>query len=158
MKALKTLFIGAALTAALAGCKKEEAAPPPVVATPAPEVAPVAPPPAPAPAEITVASVTFGNAVGPDMNVVTPATSFGAKDTIYAAVATKNASSSATLEGKWTYQDGQVVHDDTVTIAPTGDAVTDFHINSPKGFPSGKYQIEVLLNGKSATTLGFDIK
>ena len=157
MKALKTLFIGAALTAALAACKKEDA-PPPVAVTPTPATVPVAPVPAPAPAEITVSGVTFGNAVGPDMNVVTPSTSFGAKDTIYAAVATKNASSSATLEAKWTYQDGQVVHDDTVTIAPTGDAVTDFHIESPKGFPPGKYQLEVLLNGKSASMLGFDIK
>ena len=157
MTYLKTLFIGAALAAALAGCKKEEA-PPPVVVTPAPEVAPAPVAPAPAPAEISVSSVTFGNAVGPDMNVVTPMTSFGAKDTIYAAVATKNASPSATLEAKWTYQDGQVVHDETVTIAPTGDAVTDFQISSPKGFPPGKYQIEVLLNGKSASMLGFDIK
>jgi hypothetical protein len=157
MNAFKTLFIGAALTAALAACKKEEVPPPPVVVAPPPAVVP-APMPAPAPAPIEVTGITFGKAVGPDMNVTAPTTSFDAKDTIYAAVATKNANPSATLAAKWSYQDGQVVHEDSVTIAPTGDAVTDFHINSPKGFPPGKYQLEVSLNGQPATTLGFDIK
>ena len=169
MNALKILFVGAALTAALAGCKKEEATPikPIVVAAPdaaTPAAAPAtaattaAPAANPFPPDIAVQTVTLGNAVGADNKIAKPGVSFAPNDTIYASVATKNASSNATLEAKWTYQDGQVVHDDTVNIAPTGDAVTDFHINSPKGFPSGKYQIEILLNGKSATQLGFDIK
>jgi len=156
MKFLKTLFIGAALTAALAGCKKEEA-PPPVVVAPAPEVAPL-PAPAPALAEISVSNVALGTVVGPDMNIVSPATTFAPSDTIYAAVTTKNASTGASLAAKWTYQDGQTVHEESVSIAPTGDAVTDFHINSPKGFPAGNYKVEISLNGNVVNSADFLIK
>jgi len=158
MKALKTLLIGAALAAALASCKKEDETP--VAAAPTPEVAPppaAAPAPAPAPAEMSVSGVVFGTAVGADKNVVTPSTSFGAKDTIYAAVTTQNTTPGATLEAKWSGSDGKIVHDDTVTIASAGDSVTDFQLSSPTGFAPGKYQVEIFLNGKSVNAMGFDI-
>ena len=72
-------------SAALVGCKKkEEPAPPPSAETaPAP-----APAPAPMPTTASVNSVDLGNAVGADMRVTAPMTSFAPKDTIIAAVAT----------------------------------------------------------------------
>jgi hypothetical protein len=159
MKALKILFIGAALAAALAGCKKQEA-PPPVVVAPAPVVVPAAPAPAPAPvaAEISVSGVALGTVVNPDMSISSPATTFAPTDTIHAAVSTKNASTGATLAAKWTYQDGQTVHEETVTIAPTSDEITDFHVNSPKGFPAGNYKVEISLNGNVVNSTDFSIK
>ena len=70
---------------ALVGCKKkEEPAPPPVASEPAP----MAQPPAPMPATASVTGVDLGNAVGADMRVTAPMTTFGPKDTIHAAVAT----------------------------------------------------------------------
>ena len=93
------LTLVAAMTAALAlsACgKKEEPAPAPAP-TPAPAApapAPTTPPPAPAPAPVAVASVDLGTAVGPDQKVTAAATTFGAKDTIYAAVATTGAAAS----------------------------------------------------------------
>jgi len=116
-----------------------------------------APAPAPAPAEMTVSGVVFGTAVGADKNVVAPSTSFGAKDTIYAAVTTQNTTPGATLEAKWSGSDGKVVQDDTVTIASASDAVTDFQLSSPTGFAPGKYQVEIFINGKSVNAMGFDI-
>jgi len=156
MKAIKTLFVGAALTAALAGCNKEQATPAPVV-EPAP-VATVAPEAAPAPAEISVSGVALGTVLGPDKNLVSSATNFAPTDTIYAVVSTKNASSGATLAAKWMSEDGQTIHEESTGIAPAGDTVTDFQFNSPKGLAPGKYKVEISLNGNVVNSVDFGVK
>ena len=158
MKLVRTTFpvIAASLAAAmlLAACgKKEEPAPaaaPPAASAPAPAPA--------APAEVAVASVDLGSAVGPDQKVTTPTTTFGPKDTIYAAVSTTGSSSNATLAAKWSYQDGQTVNDSSQTIAPNGPAVTTFHISKPDGWPAGNYKVEISLNGKVASSKDFTVQ
>ena len=160
MKLVQSPFslIGAGLAATLllAACgKKEEPAPaaaPPAASAPAPAPAPAAP------AEVTVASVDLGSAVGPDQKVTTPTTTFGPKDTIYAAVSTTGSSSNATLAAKWSYQDGQTVNDSSQTIAPNGPAVTTFHISKPDGWPAGNYKVEISLNGKAASSKDFTVQ
>ncbi len=42
--------------------------------------------------------------------------------------------------------------------APTGDARTEFHISKPDGWPTGKYKLEVFLNGSSAATREFEVE
>jgi len=157
-----TLTLVAAMTAALAlsACgKKEEPAPAPAP-TPAPAApapAPTTPPPAPAPAPVAVASVDLGTAVGPDQKVSAPTTTFGAKDTIYAAVSTTGTATNAVLNAKWTFQDGQGVNESSQTIAPNGPAVTSFHISKPDGWPVGNYKVEISLDGKSVATKDFSV-
>ena len=51
----------------------------------------------------------------------------------------------AEVKAHWTYQDGQVVNESTQTIAPTGDAKTEFHISKPEGWPPGQVQARGLL-------------
>jgi hypothetical protein len=151
------IAIGLAGALALAACgKKEEPAPPPA---PAPEV--VAPTPMatpPAAESVSVASVDLGSAVGPDQKVTSPTSTFGAKDTIYAAVSTTGTAASATLNAKWTYQDGQTVNDSSQTIAPSGPAVTTFHISKPDGWPTGSYKVEISIDGKSAMSKDFSVQ
>lgn len=152
-----TLVVAMAGALALSACGKKETpapAPPPVVA-PAP--APVAPPP-PVAAPVAVASVDLGSAVGADQKVTAPTTTFGAKDTIYAAVSTTGMAANAAISAKWTYQDGQTVNESSQTIAPTGPAVTSFHISKPDGWPLGNYKVEISLNGTSAATKDFSVK
>jgi hypothetical protein len=77
-------------TIALVGCKKkEEPAPmattPPPATTPAPAPAPM---PAPMPAGASVTTVDLGSAVGADMKVSAPKTTFAPKDTIYVSIGT----------------------------------------------------------------------
>lgn len=158
--------VAAALVAslALAGCKKKEEAvtPPPAVETPAP--APTEPTPAPvAAATATVSGVDLGSAIGADKKVTAAATSFKPKDTIYASVSTSTSDPAATvatkLGAKWTYQDGQTVHEDPAAdVQATNGGVTEFHINSPKGFPEGKYKVEVTQDGNVVQSKEFDVK
>ncbi|MEO5561384.1 MAG: hypothetical protein ABIO49_15600 [Dokdonella sp.] len=152
-----TLIVAIAGALALSACGKKETpapAPPPVVA-PAP--APVAPPP-PVAAPVAVASVDLGTAVGADQKVTAPSTTFGAKDTIYAAVSTTGTAPNAAISAKWTYQDGQTVNESSQTIAPNGPSVTSFHISKPDGWPVGNYKVEISLNGTSAASKDFSVK
>ena len=149
-------------TAALVGCKKKEEAPPPpppVAAEPAP-----LPPPAPVAATATVSSVDLGNAVGADMRVTAPMTSFSPKDTIYAAVSTATSDPAASVPGKlgakWTHVDSnQVVKEEPAKdVTFTGAGVTDFQISKPDGWPTGKYKVEVSLDGNVVQTRDFEVK
>ena len=156
--ALLAAMIG---SAALVGCKKkEEPAPPPPVAS---EPAPTTPAPAPMPATASVSAVDLGNAAGSDMRVTAPMSSFAPKDTIYAAVSTASSDPAASVPGKlgvkWTHVDSnQTVHDESRDINFTGSGVTDFQISKPDGWPTGKYKVEVSLDGTVVQTREFDVK
>lgn len=146
-------------SAALVGCKKkEEPAPPP----PAAETAP-APAPAPMAATAQVNGVDLGNAVGADKRVSAPMSSFAPKDTIYAAVSTGTSDPAASVAGKlgakWTHVDSnQTVNEESRDITFAGDGVTDFQISKPDGWPTGKYKLEVSLDGAVVQTREFEVK
>lgn len=156
MSVMNKFLIAAGLTLALSACKKDA----PVVVTPAPAPIVIEPAiaPAPTPAQIMVSAVNLGTAVGADQKVTTASTSFGVNDVIYAAVDTKNASSNATLAAKWTYQDGQVVNEESSNIAPAGDVTSNFKLSKATPWPVGKYKVEITLNGVSARSVDFEIK
>ena len=149
-------------TAALVGCKKKEEPlpPPPPAAT---EPAPL-PAPAPAPVAATATVSGLGNAVGADMRVTAPMTSFSPKDTIYAAVSTATSDPAASVPGKlgakWTHVDSnQVVKEEPAKdVTFTGAGVTDFQISKPDGWPTGKYKVEITLDGNVVQTRDFEVK
>ena len=146
-------------SAALVGCKKKEepAVLPPVATDPAPA-------PAAMPATASVNSVDLGNAVGADMRVTAPMSSFSPKDaTIYAAVSTGTSDPAASVAGKlgakWTHVDSsQVVHEESKDITFAGDGVTDFQISKPDGWQTGKYKVEISLDGAVVQTREFEVK
>src|SRR5829696_434328 len=129
-------------------CKKKEAPAPPAEAAA----------PAPAPAPFAVQVIELGKGVGADKRVTTPTATFGRRDTIYASVATEGAAPSKTISAKWTFQDGQVVKEQSEAIAPTGPAATEFHISKPKPWPVGKYKVEIAVDGAPAGSKDFEVK
>ena len=106
---------------------------------------------------VQVSQVDLGRNVGSDKRVTEPTSEFKPQETIYATVIT-NGSAPATLTARWTYQDGQVVEETTQAVAAGSEAATEFHISKPDGWPAGKYKLEVLVNGASATTKEFEVK
>ena len=137
---------------AFAGCKQEakQAAPPPASAPQAQ--------PAPAPKPFSVSSIELGNAIGSDKRVSLAKTTFAPGDTIYASIATDGQAAAVTLVARWTYGDeSQLVKEDTLSIAPTGPAMNEFHIAKPDGWPAGKYKLEILANGATAGTRDFEV-
>ncbi|MBW8824057.1 MAG: hypothetical protein JF567_07500 [Xanthomonadales bacterium] len=156
------LILTSALIASVAivGCKKKEETPPAPAATSTP-----APAPAPAAATASVASVDLGSAVGDDFKVSAPATTFKPKDSIYAAVSTTTSDPAATVPGKlsakWTYDHNgtpMTVNEEAKEVSFTSTGVTDFKISKPDGFPTGKYKVEVSLDGAVVQTKEFEVK
>jgi hypothetical protein len=158
MRASRLVLVALLVTVplAFAACKREEAAKPP----PPPAAAPV-PPPKPevaAPKPFSVTSVDLGNAIGTDKRVSLPKTTFAPTDTIYASAATDGQSPSVTLTARWTYgADGQLVKEDSLSIAPTGPVVNEFHISKPDGWPVGQYKVEISANGVPAASKSFEV-
>ena len=109
-------------------------------------------------AGVRVSQVDLGRSLMADKTINDRTDSFKPTDTIYASILTEGAASTATLKARWTYQDGQAVKESTQTIAPTGDARTEFHISKPDGWPTGKYKLEVFLNDSSAATKDFEVE
>ena len=129
-------------------CKKKEAPVPPAEAAA----------PAPAPPAFAVEIIEVGKGIGADKRVTAPTATFGRRDTIYVSVATEGAAPSKAISAKWTFQDGQVVKEQSESIAPTGPAATEFHISKPKPWPVGKYKVEIAVDGAPAGSKDFEVK
>lgn len=166
------LAMSLASALALSACGKHDESASPAPSTPAPASTPTTMAPAPAStanmggampgggdasAMVTFSSVELGSTVDASNKVVASGTSFAPKDTIYASVDTSG-SGNATLAAKWSYQDGQVVHEDSKTLDAAGPQTTAFMISKPSGFPAGNYKVEISLNGSQVASKDFSVK
>lgn len=164
IRLLTPLTAALAATLALSACKKPEepvAPPAPAPASTTPEPAPMTPA-APVAPTAAVTAVDLGNSVGTDNRVAAPASTFAPKDTIYASVSTRTSDAAATVPGKlgakWTFQDGQTVHEESRDANLTGDGTTAFQISKPDGFPAGRYKVEISLDGAVVQSKEFEVK
>jgi hypothetical protein len=121
------------------------------------DVSPGAAATTPAASNVAIADVDVGRAVS-NARVTDKTNNFKATDTVYTSIHTTGSAPAATVMARWTYQDGQVVQESSQSIAPSGDAYTEFHISKPSGLPKGKYKVEVFLDNKSAGTKDFEVK
>jgi hypothetical protein len=106
---------------------------------------------------VKVVDIELGRSVAPDKTIADETDSFSPADTVYVAVKTEGSAPSAKLDAHWTYEDGQKVDEATQTIAPTGPAVTEFHVAKPDGLPPGEYRVEIFLNGAPAGSESFRV-
>jgi len=118
---------------ALSACSRKESSPPPATES-----------------ALKVAAISLGRTIAADKTVAEQTDSFRPRDTFYLSVKTEGGASNARLSARWTFQDGQVMGDSTQSIAPSGPAVTEFHVSKPDGWPVGSYKVEVSLNGAPA--------
>ena len=108
---------------------------------------------------IKVSDIQVGKAIGSDKKVSNGTTTFAVRDTMYVAVITDGAAKDAKLTTKWTFNNGQVVKEESQTISPTGgENVTEFHATKASAWPKGNYKVEVSLNGVSAGTKDLEVK
>ena len=107
---------------------------------------------------VAVTAVDLGRSIGSDYRVTEKMDTFTPKDVIYATVITRGASPSAVLKATWTFENGQVIDTTERTIAPSGEAATEFHIAKPDGFAAGKYKLEVYLDGNQVQSKTFEVK
>lgn len=114
-------------------------------------------------ASVVVTGVDIGNAVGADLRISTPMTSFSPMDVIIVAVSTTTSdpavSVPAKLRVKWTHVDSsQIVHEESKDAVFAGVGVTNFQINKPDAWPTGNYQVEISLNGTLVQARVFQVR
>lgn len=132
-------------------------APPLALPTTLPPASTAAMPASDASAGVSFSSVEIGSSVDAGNMIRNSGTSFAPQDSVYASVETVG-SGHATLAAKWTYQDGQTVHEDNKVLDPMGPQTTVFMISKPDGFPVGDYKVEISLDGKSVASKDFSVK
>jgi hypothetical protein len=155
---VSSLLLALAVAASLVACGKKE--------QPAPVAAPAPPPLAAAPAApdlvaapVSVKQVVLSNKIDDAKRAAGPMSAFAPTDTIYASVETVG-SGKAALKALWTYHKGDKtaqVSEVTQEIDAKGPAHTEFHVSKPGGWPTGDYQVEVFMNGASASTQKFAV-
>ena len=144
-------LVGLAAMLSVGACSKSDEA------KPADSPAAATPETTEAPKMLEVGDIDMGRHVGPDRKITDKTDDFAPKDTIFASVDTKNAGTGK-LTARWNFEDGKVVHVDSMTITPTGDATTEFHIVKPGGWPVGKYTVHILLNDTEVKTKEVTVK
>jgi hypothetical protein len=144
------LTVVAVAFATLSACSKEKK-------ESAGDVTPDAAATTPAASTVAVADIDVGKAVS-SSRVTDKTDKFKPADTVYTSVHTTGSASAATVMARWTFEDGQVVQESSQSIAPNGDAYTEFHISKPTGLPKGKYKVEIFLDSKSTGAKDFEVK
>ena len=154
---------------AVAGCKKQqpEAVTPPAASTVAtPPASAATLPPAATPQLGAAASVTaleLGSAAGADMRITTPKSTFAPRDKIIVAVTTRTSDPNNTVPAKvgakWTHLDSnQVVHEDSREFQLKGEQVHDFEITNPDAWPTGRYKVDVMVDGNVVQSREFAVR
>jgi len=145
------LFVIAATSLSACGKKDAELAPldTAVVVTPAPTVP-------------RVLGFELGHAVDSTRRISGGVSStFSPRDTVWLSVRTENTGANSMLSARWSFQDGQRVDSTAQAVANrsgAADAVTEFHISKPGGWPAGQYKVEVFLDGASQGIKDFEIR
>ena len=111
---------------------------------------------------VSVADIDVGRSLATDKSIADKTNTFRPGDTFFVAVKTVGSAPRATLVAHWSYEDGQRIGEATQTIAPSGSAVTEFHVSRPNGpgdgWPTGDYKVEIVLNGVAAGSEAFRVE
>jgi hypothetical protein len=151
-RSLFTLVFALGLASGLGACNRDTDVRDETAIPPASETAPGQ--------AVRVTDVALGRSIDAQGRITGGAgtDNFARTDTIYVSVNTEGSAAGSRLTARWTFEDGQVVDESTQTISATGPAITEFHISSPGGFPAGRYQVEIQLNGRTVQTEEFTIR
>ncbi len=113
--------------------------------------------PAPDLGEFKITSVSLGNSLDKENNVVAAKQAFATSDTIHAVVLSTGKHAGLTLSAKWNTADGALVAESAQALVPTSPTYTAFTVKNPAGWPPGKYQVAIAVNGHVLQTRTFDI-
>jgi hypothetical protein len=111
-----------------------------------------------APGVFSVIDVDMGRHIDAEKKISDKTDDFAPTDTIYASVHTSGTANNSAVVGRWTFENGSVVDEQTQNVTTNGDAYTEFHIVKPGGWPKGKYTLHVIIDGKEVRTKDVTVK
>lgn len=139
-------------------------APPAAPARPGPDASPNLPEMAESkrdttPVDAHLVNVRLSKQGDTELNTLgSPATTFGATDTVYAEVETSGTAGAYTLYAKWLAPDGTVLSDYGMRINEAGPKRTVISLSKPDGWATGQGTIEIAINGKIERAVPFQVQ
>jgi hypothetical protein len=110
------------------------------------------------PAEPTkITKLDIGATINPDKSISSMSETFSPSSTVYASLKTEG-TTPATLTAKWVAADGQVLAEQSQSIAPTGPAYFEFHLSPPGGWPKGRHKATFAIDGTGVRTREFEVR
>lgn len=106
-----------------------------------------------------VTRVDLGKAVDRDKKIIAPTVTFQRYDVIYASVLTEGSARDIALKARWTFGsgDGELIHESTQMVSPTGPLATEFHVGKQDGWAAGPYKLAVTASGQPAMAVEYTI-
>lgn len=103
--------------------------------------------------------IDLGKGTGSDKRIIAPTVTFQRYDVIYVSVLTEGSAPDVALKARWTFGsgDGELIHESTQMIRPTGPTATEFHIAKQDGWRVGTYTIAVAANGQPAGAVEYTV-
>jgi hypothetical protein len=74
------------------------------------------------------------------------------------SIHTQGTASKYTLSSKWLTPSGDTLTEYSQVIATAGQTDTVFSLSKPDGWPKGRYQVELSINGKLLRTVPFTVQ
>jgi hypothetical protein len=103
-----------------------------------------------------VTTLQIGRTLNPDNSVGTHTTRFRPDDTIYVSLLSDQPGEGLVIV-RWTFS-GQVVSEAKKEVSYLRPAATEFHLQNSGGFPSGRYRVDILVDGKLAGSREFRVE
>ncbi len=173
MSALRLLMLSPVLAAFLvAGCDKAPSKPAKPAGTAATAATPAssdANTPAPADAsesalpaldlgEFKIISITLGNQLDAEKNVIAAKTVFSTKDAIHASVVSTGKHQGLKMVATWTTADGLPIAETEQVLVPEAAVVSTFSLNNAEPWPTGLYKVSISLEGREQQSIGFEVR
>ena len=105
--------------------------------------------------DVRVTGVDIGRLVDSTQQTTDGADRFLPTDTIFASIRTKGASPQTVLGVRWLEPTGNFVNGDNRVIRPTGDTSTLFEFHHMTPMMTGRYTLQMRVNGKVVKTRNF---
>jgi hypothetical protein len=103
-------------------------------------------------------ALELGASLDADGRVAAPVERVRPRDTVHLSLVTVGEAPAAMLSVYWREAGGAVIEADERAIQPAGPAVHTFSRRVEAGWPAGRYEVEVKLNGESAGVRSFEVR
>ena len=94
---------------------------------------------------LALANIQVGRSLNIDNSIAAPTTTFKPGETVYVSIHT-TARGKGTIGVRWKYRD-KVIDEPTKQVSTDGAKATEFHLQNSGGFPTGPYQVDILVDG-----------
>jgi len=108
--------------------------------------------------EFKILSITLGNQLDAEKNVVTARKVFSVKDAIHVSVVSTGKHQGLKMTAAWTTADGKPIAETDQVLVPESAVVSTFTVKNEDPWPAGLYKVAISLEGREQQSLDFEVR